>query len=76
MAFNQCSKCLDGFVFEYNETEKGLSKYDTCVANGDTHCLIGAENGKCYKCKAQYYLNIDNHCDLLEIDGCESFGNL
>lgn len=76
ITFNQCSKCLDNFVFLYDENAKGLSLYDACVANEDPYCLVGEANGKCYKCKAQYYLNIDGHCDLLEVDGCELFGNL
>jgi hypothetical protein len=76
VAFNQCSKCASGFVFKYDVNAKGLSKYDECVANADLNCLIGEASGKCYKCKPQYFLNIDNHCDLLEVDGCTEFGNL
>jgi hypothetical protein len=75
-AFNQCSKCLDNFVFLYNADAKGLSMYDACVPNEDPHCLIGEANGKCFKCKSQYYLNIDGHCDLLEVEGCTEYQNL
>jgi hypothetical protein len=75
-SFNMCDECETNFVFKYASTETGLSRFDECVATKDVNCLIGEENGKCYKCKPQYYLNIDGHCDLLENEGCESFGNL
>lgn len=71
-----CKKCKDNFVFLYDSKEKTLSLFDRCVPTQDVNCLIGESEGKCYKCKPGFYLNVDNHCDEVKDEGCEEYGNL
>lgn len=75
-AFNQCEQCEDGFVLEYSKTERGFTSGFRCVANSIEGCIVGEENGKCYRCSSGYILNMSGVCDDGKLEKCTTKGVL
>ena len=71
--FNYCSKCENGYVFEWTESK---INYDKCILNPNENCFAGTglNLGKsiCRACKKGYNLNQDFFCVQYKPPNCES----
>lgn len=76
--FNSCSKCLSGYTFDYDDTQKDVV-YERCVAYTDPNCFAstisvgspaGSNTRRCALCSPGYSLNIDGICELINAPKC------
>ena len=70
---NSCSKCKQGYVYQYNDTLK-VVEFDKCIAKPESvgNCLA-AHGTKCYLCESGYVLNDTGVCDNFGVPLCAHF---
>ena len=70
---NACSKCSDGYIYEYDTTLK-IVKFDSCVEKDANigHCQA-AQGNRCYLCEEGFALNDTGVCDTFGVPLCSFF---
>lgn len=70
---NACSKCADGYIYEYDTTLK-VVKFDSCVEKDPNigHCHA-AQGDRCYLCEEGFALNDTGVCDTFGVPLCSFF---
>ena len=69
-AFNNCTKCVQGYSFRYQEDRV---QYDQCVpATNNNECFSwNVETAKCEFCCKGHYLNKDGVCERINPPACK-----
>jgi hypothetical protein len=72
--FNGCLTCMEGFGPTFS-ISLGVIDYYNCILMSDSpNCFSGLNDASgnlvCIVCSPGYYLNHDNFCDKVQIDGC------
>ena len=67
---NYCSKCLDGYVWNWNTSSKRI-EYDNCRLNSIKNCQAAASNTVCSYCEKGYVLHSDGYCEKYTSPFCD-----
>ena len=71
-AFNECDECDSGYSFPKSAANK-LDRTQ-CVAHlTDVNCLmVDTNTNTCKNCKRGYSLNLDDKCENIKLNNCQT----